>query len=68
MRGQPAHLTVHYVEYERQHGAAGGGVWDVHGVLPDVQPQRVLIQHRLVLQQIVQGDDATLNEDRGVRA
>ncbi len=41
-------LTVHYVEYERQHRAAGGGVWDVHGVFPDVEPQRALVQHRLV--------------------
>lgn len=54
----PPHLTIHYVEYECQHRAAGGGIWDMHGVFPDVQPQRVLIQHRLVLQQIIQGDDA----------
>lgn len=58
MHGWPAHLTIHYVEYECQHGAAGGGIWDMHGVFPDVQSQRVLIQHRLVLQQIIQGDDA----------
>lgn len=60
-------LTIHYVEYESQHRAAGGGVWDVHGVFPDVQPERVLIQHRLVLQQIIQGDDATCNEHTSVR-
>lgn len=60
-------LTIHYVEYECQHRATGGGVWDMHGVFPNVQAQRVLIQHRLVLQQIVQGDNATWNEHRGVR-
>ncbi len=60
-------LTVHYVEYERQHRAAGGGVWDVHGVFPNVEPQRALVQHRLVLQQIIQSDDATWNQHRGVR-
>lgn len=51
-------LTVHYVEYERQHGAAGGGVRDVHGVLANVQLQRVLVQQRLVPAQVLQGDDA----------
>lgn len=42
-------LTIHYVENERQHRPTGGGVWDMHGVFPDVKPQRVFIQHRLVL-------------------
>lgn len=59
-------LTIHYVEYECQHRAAGGGIWDMYGVFPDVQLQRVLIQHGLVLQQIFQGDDTTWNQNRSV--
>lgn len=59
-------LTIHYVEYECQHRATGGGVWDIHGVFPKVQLQRVLIQHRLVLQQIIQGDNAAWNQHRSV--
>lgn len=60
-------LTIHYVEYECQHRATGGGVWDIHGVVPNVQLQGVFIQHRLVLQQIIQGDNTTWSIDRGVR-
>lgn len=60
-------LTIHYVEYECQHRATGGGVWDMHGVFPYVQPERILIQHRLILQQIIQGDNPTWNEHRSVR-
>lgn len=37
----------------------------MHGVLPDVQPQRVLIQHRPVLQQVIQGDDSTCKDEGG---
>lgn len=48
-------LTVYYVEDESQHRAAGGGVGDVHGVLPHVQLGGVLIQHGPVVQQVLQG-------------
>lgn len=60
-----ASLTVHDVEDQRQNRAAGGSVWDVHGVLPDTQVHRVLVEERLVLQQVLQRDDPTWNQQRG---
>lgn len=57
-------LTIHYVEYECQHRATGGGIWDMDGVFPNMQLQRVFIQHGLVLQQILHGDDTTWNKCR----
>lgn len=58
----PPPLTIHNIENQGQNRAAGGGICDVHGVFTDVQAQRVLVEDRPVLQQILQGDDPTWNQ------
>lgn len=55
-------LTIQYVEYECHHWTTGGGVGDVHGELSNFGLERLLVQLRLILPQILQCDNTTLKK------